>query len=160
MVTFDGAIPSGWKKKGWSAGQHSAENNNTAEALADDGVRVKSYSARPDKVWSDFIAEAKSSDKAIAVLKWLRENGWTAEYSRAKRGEMTPDAVLVQVGLKPYPFFEDANFKDAVDAENKALHIDVNRYKNKTILVERLTLGGVTRLSSLPRKPEEPKKPD
>jgi hypothetical protein len=121
----------------------------TAETLGQDGITVETY--RPPKReltsadWSialaDHSAVGQSRATTDAVSKWLRENGWESQAGDAEAGEITPDSILVRVGLKPYPFFEDSRYKKVMDEDNKRRNIDPNRYKDKTVVHRTLTVG-------------------
>jgi hypothetical protein len=122
-----------------------------AETLAQDGITVESYipakgelsvaNQDPSLAMSRAEAHFQSVDRTDAVVKWIRENGWEAKSGNAEQGEIPPDSILVRVGLKPYPFFEDAQYKKGIDDDNRRRHIDPNRYKNKTVVWKSLTIG-------------------
>ena len=87
---------------------------------------------------------SRSRATTDAVFKWVRENGWESQTGDAEAGEITPDSILIRVGLKPYPFFHDASYKKVMEEYNKRRNIDPNRYKNKTVVHECLVVGEYT----------------
>lgn len=129
---------------GWKIASVGPIDKLDIEKLGLDGITLESYVAPrdPNLPSAEIVAEWRSTDTTSAVMKWLRENEWEANLGFTDHGEITPDSIRVRVGLKPYPYFEDADSKRFRDEENKRLHIDPKRYKNKTIVAEFLRFGG------------------
>jgi hypothetical protein len=128
---------------GWKIASVSRIDKLDIEKLGSDGITLESYVAprNPNLPSAEIVAEWRSVDTTSAVMKWLRENEWEANRGFTDHGEITPDSIRVRVGLKPYPYFEDADRKRFRDGENRTLHIDPKRYKNKTIVAESLYFG-------------------
>jgi hypothetical protein len=129
----------------------------TPETLGQDGITVELYvppkrelsGTSPDLsiALANHKAHVQSVATTDAVIKWLRENSWEAQPGYAEPGEMPPDSILVRVGLKPYQFFEDAQYKKVIDEDNKRRHIDPNRYKNKSVVWKSLNFGIFTKFA-------------
>jgi hypothetical protein len=74
-----------------------------------DGVVVTPY--RPDNP-DPTPDELRSKRAAEALVAFLELNKWKARLSGGHRGELSPNAVKVQVGFKPMPYF----LKPMIDA--------------------------------------------
>jgi hypothetical protein len=102
--------------------------NPTLEPIFD-GVFVESYFPSLDDLSASKVeAWQRSSDICALVVRDLLENNWKASPKPGLPGKLTPELIRVQVGLKPFPYFQnEATKQDQVSLEK---FVGVNRHRN------------------------------